>query len=246
MKSVSLAVLALISTASAVRVATPDGSPVYVADFHWNEDPNSVPNPLAGKPYMTSTGAKLLREGQSQLAREPDAIIPQHNPYAPEPIYAFPYTAAYDRTNMFPANSVLMQSNSDLKWQVTPDLGELDDHATLLRESDKDYEIGKAKFHGWTNPLGWRDNGDDDDVVLFQLKQKVRFDESGFDTPADNGLDDETVVNYVQISVHDDEDPEDINTVLQISKEDLKRTPETINIEHSAKADTGMDDDMVV
>ena len=67
---------------------------------------------------------------------------------------------------MFPANSVLMQSNSDLKWEVTADLGELDDHATLLRESDKDYAIGKAKFHGWTNPLSWRDAGDDDDLVL--------------------------------------------------------------------------------
>ena len=78
------------------------------------------------------------------------------------------------------------------------------------------------------------------------MKSKVKFDESGFDTPADNGLDDETVLNYVQIKVHDDEDPDDINTVLQISKEDLDRTPEKINIEHSAKADTGMDDDMVV
>ena len=55
MKSVSLAILALISTAQAVRVSTPDGSPVYVQDFHFNEDPNSVPNPLAGKPYLTST-----------------------------------------------------------------------------------------------------------------------------------------------------------------------------------------------
>ena len=52
---------------------------------------------------------------------------------------------------------------------MTPDLGELDDHATLLREADKDYEVGKAKFHGWTNPLGWRDSGDDDDLVLMQM-----------------------------------------------------------------------------
>jgi len=147
---------------------------------------------------------------------------------------------------MFPANSVLMQSNSDLKWEVTADLGELDDHATLLREQDNDYSIGKAKFHGWTNPLGWRDDGEDDDVVLFQLKQKVRFDESGYDTPADKGLDDETVINFVQIAVHDDEDADDINTVLQISKEDLNRTPETISIEHNVVADNGRDDDMVL
>jgi len=56
---------------------------------------------------------------------------------------------------MFPANSVLIQSKSDLKWAVTPDLGELDDHATLLREADKGYSEGKSKFHGWTNPLSW-------------------------------------------------------------------------------------------
>ena len=246
MKSVSLAILALISSSSAVRVATPDGSPVWVQDFHWNEDPHSVPNPLAGKPYITSTMAKLIRKDQDQLAHEPAPIVPQHNPYAPEPRYAFAYTAKEDRRNMDPANSVLVQSESDLKWQVTPDLGEMDDHATLLRESDNDYLKGKAKFHGWTNPLSWTDSGDDDDVVLFQMKQKVRFDESGFETPADNGLDDDTVVNFVQIKVHDDEDEDDINSVLQISKEDLKRTPETINIEHSAKADTGLDDDMVV
>ena len=43
----------------------------------------------------------------------------------------------------------------NLQWTQTADLGELDDHATLLRESDNDYLKGKAKFHGWTNPLGW-------------------------------------------------------------------------------------------
>lgn len=78
------------------------------------------------------------------------------------------------------------------------------------------------------------------------MKSKLHFDESGFETPADNGLDDETVLNYVQIKVHDDDDGDDINTVLQISKEDLERTPEKINIEHSAKADNGLDDETVV
>ena len=63
MKSVSLAILALISTAQAVRVSTPDGSPVYVSEFHFNEDPHSAPNPVAGKPYLTSTQAKLVANG---------------------------------------------------------------------------------------------------------------------------------------------------------------------------------------
>jgi len=76
-------------------------------------------------------------------------------------------------------------------------LGELDDHATMYREFDKDYSIGAAKFSGWTNPLSWTDDGKDDDIVLFQMKEKMKFDESGFDTPADKGMDDDSVVNYV-------------------------------------------------
>ena len=88
---------------------------------------------------------------------------------------------------------------TDSKWMVTPDLGELDDHSTLLREWDNPEYLSamKPKFSGWTNPLSWTDNGNDDDVVLFQMKSKIRFDESGFDTPADKGLDDDQVVNYV-------------------------------------------------
>lgn len=91
----------------------------------------------------------------------------------------------------------LVQTNADLKWTVVADLGELDDHATMYREFDKDYSTGGAKISGWTNPLSWTDNGNDDDVVLFQLKEKMKFDESGFETPADKGIDDDSVVNYV-------------------------------------------------
>lgn len=76
----------------------------------------------------------------------------------------------------------------------------------------------------------------------------MKFEESGYDTPADKGLDDDRVINFVQIKVHDDEedDGQDINTVLQINNEDLKRTPENVNIEHNARADTGLDDDQVM
>lgn len=65
MKSISLAVIALISTAQAAKLSTPDGSPIYPLEFHFNEDPHSVPDPIAGKKYMTSTQAKLLRQDQS-------------------------------------------------------------------------------------------------------------------------------------------------------------------------------------
>jgi len=37
----------------------------------------------------------------------------------------------------------------------------------MYREFDKDYSTGGAKISGWTNPLSWTDNGNDDDVVLF-------------------------------------------------------------------------------
>ena len=55
------------------------------------------------------------------------------------------------------------------------DLGDCD-FDVVTREKDNDYEIGKAKFHGWTNPLGWRDSGADDDKVIAQLDSKINID----------------------------------------------------------------------
>lgn len=45
------------------------------------------------------------------------------------------------------------------------DLGDLDMHV-VPREADKAYLEGGAKFHGWTNPLGWTDDGEDDSKVI--------------------------------------------------------------------------------
>jgi len=39
--------------------------------FHWNEDPTSVPDPLSGREFITSSQARLARDGHSQLASEP-------------------------------------------------------------------------------------------------------------------------------------------------------------------------------
>lgn len=90
---------------------------------------------------------------------------------------------------------------------MTPDLGELDDHSTLYREFDKDYAIGKAKFSGWTNPLGWRDDGNDDDLVLVQMtasglverrisdKTLLQYEESEGPTKVDFGDADMHVIN---------------------------------------------------
>jgi hypothetical protein len=45
------------------------------------------------------------------------------------------------------------------------DFGDID-YAVVEREADNDYLKGKSKFHGWTNPLGWTDGGEDDSTVL--------------------------------------------------------------------------------
>ena len=47
-------------------------------------------------------------------------------------------------------------------WRVTPDYGELD-VTVVSREAD--IKNGE-KFSGWTNPLGWTDDGDRDDLVV--------------------------------------------------------------------------------
>ena len=46
------------------------------------------------------------------------------------------------------------------------DFGEADNNV-LPREFD--VKNGK-KFHGWTNPLGWTDGGEDDESVLVYLQ----------------------------------------------------------------------------
>jgi hypothetical protein len=40
----------------------------------------------------------------------------------------------------------------------------------------------------------------DDDVVLLQQRQRMNYEHSDFDVPADNGIGDESVVNFVQLS----------------------------------------------
>ena len=74
---VSTAVLALLGAASAQSAPNnAHPAPVYPLDFHWNEDYHSVPNPLAGKAYLTSTQAKYIANGQTDLASEPAGTDP--------------------------------------------------------------------------------------------------------------------------------------------------------------------------
>ena len=154
-------VIATLLFSSATAITTPEGSPVWPSEFGFNEDPHSVPTPLAGKSYMTSTQAKYLNKETWDTDTEvfdlhPDFYLPfSRNAKEPKPTnswmtkYWGKETLALQTADTVPADS------QNVQWSVSADLGELDDHATLLRESDKDYLIGKAKFHGWTNPLGW-------------------------------------------------------------------------------------------
>ena len=55
-----------------------------------------------------------------------------------------------------------MTSKGLIEWHVSADLGE---HDPGVVGREKDTENGK-KISGWTNPLGWADDGNDDDKIL--------------------------------------------------------------------------------
>jgi hypothetical protein len=86
-------------------------------------------------------------------------------------------------------------------WRVTPDYGELDGSVAYREYDIANKGSGANKFSGWENPLAWTDDGANDDGVLLQEESEDEEDtqvsESGWITPADNGLGDEWVVNYL-------------------------------------------------
>lgn len=155
----SLAVAALLSTSAASE--TPEGHPVYPAEFHFNEDPHSLPNPIAGKKYMTTTQAKYIKKDTSDLDTEDTSIHPgfhgQFNAKATEPSsswmtkywgkepLAVQLRDKAEESSDSDSDSSDSDSDSDdeepknkqnVQWKQTPDLGELDDHSTLYREYD--------------------------------------------------------------------------------------------------------------
>ena len=64
------------------------------------------------------------------------------------------------------ASTMAISLESQQKWHVSPDYGELDDYVV---NREKDSGNGE-KNSGWTNPLGWSDEGDSDDLVLAQTE----------------------------------------------------------------------------
>ena len=51
------------------------------------------------------------------------------------------------------------------------DNGEVEE-TVVYREADI---ANGVKASGWTNPLGWSDNGEDDDSVVLQINQNIRL-----------------------------------------------------------------------
>ena len=159
---------------------TPDA--VRPINLHWNEDYHSVPNPLSGGPgYLTSTQARFIAENSTANAKsvEPKYWGPANWHFNSEPYNAkdkeYISLAEDEESDDDSSSSDLGldddSSSTDIetenvqlknKWHVAPDYGELD-HNVVLREHD--IKNGE-KASGWTNPLGWTDNGDDDDLVV--------------------------------------------------------------------------------
>jgi hypothetical protein len=130
-------------------------------------------------------------------------------------------------------NILLQYAESEGPTKV--DFGELD-QAVVPRFKDAGNGF---KHNGWTNPLSWTDNGEDDEVVLLQQRQRMHYDHSDFDVPADNGLGDENVVNFVQLSDEKDGDEEDDNTEAQL-------TAESIITQQKYQVDRGYGDEEVL
>ena len=140
----------------------PSPGPIYAPQLHWNEDPHSVPEPLRGAPYLTSTQARFIAENSTAnaYASEPKGDAWWYFNYGPYNADATEYVQTAD--DLADDSLVMTSSQTGATWRVIPDYGEKD-HNVVLREMDS---ANGKKFSGWTNPLGWTDDGTDDDLVL--------------------------------------------------------------------------------
>ena len=182
----TIAALALFGGVSAIQV---NKAPIYSAHPHWNEDPHSIPDPLAGQTYLTSTQARFIAENSTanMESREPTGDQWWHFNFGPyntndqeyterqrdqitHPDPNFPMLLQTDEDSeddeddeeIEDESLVLTNSMSGSLWRVIPDFGEKDPN---IMEREADTHNGK-KFSGWTNPLGWTDDGADDELVV--------------------------------------------------------------------------------
>ena len=77
------------------------------------------------------------------------------------------------------------------------DFGDMD-HSVVLREGD--IKNGE-KASGWTNPLGWADDGTDDEAVVTQLNSEIRMRRGSNHKDAYDG-DDNTASLYDAMEKH--------------------------------------------
>ena len=226
-----------------MTMMTPKLEPTRPLAFHENEDMNSVPDPMTNKYYMTSTQAKLLRNNQDDLAYEPTGLDPQFhvafNKGVPEPVdkqygdadgasgrNGFAWVAYVQTGDDVPEEVNNVQLGN--KWMVDADYGENDENM-VPREAYAD-DVSQTKGSGWSNPLAWTDDGNDDDKVLAQQKSKIRL----------IGADD---ITLVQIMDDDEEEDEEEN---QLSVEEANMTAESIVTEHKVMVDRGFGDEDVI
>jgi len=145
--------------------------------YHWNEDPHSVPDPIFNKPSFTSTQAKYDRMGKNDLDTERFSVDPQfatqYNAPSTEPegprYYAMTQLGDLQEDD---EELVLWRKSSSVE-SVMPD-----NHLIQYEESEgptkadngqnDNLVLNRAQWGaiGWTNPLEWTDNGDDDDLVV--------------------------------------------------------------------------------
>jgi hypothetical protein len=269
----SFAIFALVYNVSAVKLEDPgdfrywyagrpsdfvsEGDAVKPYMYHWNEDPHSVPDPLNKRGQtFTSTQARYYRDGKPDTDTEVKEInVRYHSAYndpstEPNNPTFYDYVQTHDSDSSDDEENVQTMTTTTVGntvlWHVAPDYGELDDHVV---EREADSANGK-KHSGWTNPLGWTDDGTGDDNLMVNLQQDVdmvraqfmsllQYDESEGPTKADNGEDDDLVLNRKTdwpnpLSWWDN--GEDDDTVL--SQYDESEGP--------TKADNGEDDDLIL
>ena len=169
--------IAFIAATQAVKM---NKAPVWSGQPHWNEDPHSIPTPLSGTPYLTSTQARFISENSTanMESREPHGDLGWHfnlDAYNKD-------DTEYDNERHFSAREhwleqrtyaqledeveddslVLTSSLTGATWRVIADFGEKDDNIM-----DREFDIKNGeKFSGWTNPLAWTDDGNDDNLVV--------------------------------------------------------------------------------
>ena len=196
------AVIALLysSTTQAYRFGE-ISKPIHPTEDHWNGDPHSVPTPISGVNYMTSTQARFHAENSTANAKSaepkyefPDNL-PWHYNYGPYNADAKAYVQFKNQESESESESSSdddeenVQLSAATRWHVSPDYGELDDY---IVNREKDSANGE-KASGWTNPLGWSDEGEGDDLVLQQIAAVIRYEESEGPTKTDNGENDDFV-----------------------------------------------------